>query len=57
MAMTLQELEDEVKILKQQVTANARAKDYLEIWKLQSRTGADRLSAAEFLQSVFGCFV
>ena len=34
--MTLQELEKEVKSLKKQVDENARAKDYLEIWKLQS---------------------
>ena len=36
MPMTLAELEKEVKQLKEQVAENARAKDYLEIWKLQS---------------------
>ncbi len=36
MPMTLKELEDEVKALKKQVAENAWAKDYLEIWKLQS---------------------
>jgi hypothetical protein len=36
MAMTLEDLENEVKALKEQVAENARAKDYLEIWKLQS---------------------
>ena len=36
MAMTLKELENEVKNLKKQVAENAWAKDYLEIWKLQS---------------------
>ena len=36
MAMTLKELENEVKALKKQVAENARAKDYLDIWKLQS---------------------
>jgi hypothetical protein len=36
MAMTLKELEDEVKELKKQVAENAWTKDYLEIWKLQS---------------------
>jgi hypothetical protein len=36
MTMTLQELEKEFKNLKQQVAENAWAKDYLEIWKLQS---------------------
>jgi hypothetical protein len=36
MAMTLAELEAEVKRLKEQVAENAWAKDYLEIWKLQS---------------------
>ncbi|MBN2320538.1 MAG: nuclear transport factor 2 family protein [Acidobacteria bacterium] len=36
MAMTLKELENEVKALKKQVAENARAKDCLEIWKLQS---------------------
>jgi hypothetical protein len=37
MAMTLQQLEAEVKKLKEQVAEGARAKDYIEIWKLQSR--------------------
>jgi hypothetical protein len=37
MAMTLPELEAEVKKLREQVAEGARAKDYLEIWKLQSR--------------------
>jgi hypothetical protein len=37
MVMTLRELEEEVKRLKEQVAEGARAKDYLEIWKLQSR--------------------
>jgi hypothetical protein len=37
MAMTLQQLEAEVTRLKKQVEENARAGDYLEIWKLQSR--------------------
>jgi SnoaL-like domain len=37
MAMTLQELEAEVIKLRQQVAEGARAKDYIEIWKLQSR--------------------
>jgi hypothetical protein len=37
MAMTLRELEAEVKKLKAQMTEGARAKDYIEIWKLQSR--------------------
>ncbi len=36
MSMSLEELEREVKILKKQVAENAWAKDYLEIWKLQS---------------------
>ncbi len=36
MAMTLVELEKEVKKLKKQAAENAWAKDYLEIWKLQS---------------------
>jgi len=36
MPMTLKELEAEVKALKQQAAENAWAKDYLEIWKLQS---------------------
>jgi hypothetical protein len=36
MAMTLAKLEAEVKRLKDQVAENAWAKDYLEIWKLQS---------------------
>ena len=36
MAMSLKELENEVKALKKQVAENARARDYLEIWKLQS---------------------
>lgn len=34
--MTLQQLEAEVKKLKEQVAENARTKDYIEIWKLQS---------------------
>jgi hypothetical protein len=37
MAMTLQQLEAEVKKLKEQVAEGAWAKDYIEIWKLQSR--------------------
>ncbi len=37
MSMTLQELEEEVRSLKKQVAENAMAKDYLEIWKLQSQ--------------------
>jgi hypothetical protein len=37
MPMTLAELEAEVKSLKKQVTEGAWAKDYIEIWKLQSR--------------------
>ena len=36
MTMTLEELEAEVKSLKDQVAEGAYAKDYLEIWKLQS---------------------
>src|SRR4030043_2087792 len=36
MAMTLAKLEAEVKSLKKQAEEGARAKDYLEIWKLQS---------------------
>ena len=36
MAMTLAELEAEVKNLKRQVADGAWARDYLEIWKLQS---------------------
>ncbi len=36
MAITLAKLEAEVKRLKDQVAENAWAKDYLEIWKLQS---------------------
>ena len=36
MAMTLKQLEAEVIKLKKQVEENARANDYLEIWKLQS---------------------
>ena len=36
MSMTLEQLEAEVKDLKAQVAENARASDYLEIWKLQS---------------------
>src|SRR4030043_29026 len=36
MAMTLQQLEAEVKKLKVQVAEGAWAKDYIEIWKLQS---------------------
>jgi len=34
--MTLAQLEAEVKKLKEQVTENARTRDYIEIWKLQS---------------------
>ncbi|OGO07506.1 MAG: hypothetical protein A2Y92_02260 [Chloroflexi bacterium RBG_13_57_8] len=37
MPMTLQQLEAEVKKLQEQVEEGSRAKDYLEIWKLQSR--------------------
>jgi hypothetical protein len=37
MTMTLAEMEAELKQLKAQVAENARARDYLEIWKLQSR--------------------
>ena len=37
MAMTLEQLEAEVTKLKKQVEENASAKDYIEIWKLQSR--------------------
>jgi hypothetical protein len=36
MAMTMAELEAEVKSLKKQVAEGAWAKDYIEIWKLQS---------------------
>lgn len=36
MAMTFKQLEAEVKKLKKQVEENAKARDYLEIWKLQS---------------------
>jgi hypothetical protein len=36
MPTTLEELENEVIALKKQVSENAWAKDYLEIWKLQS---------------------
>jgi len=36
MAMSLKELEEELKDLKRKVAENAWAKDYLEIWKLQS---------------------
>ncbi len=36
MPMTLEELEAEVKTLKEQAAEGAWAKDYLEIWKLQS---------------------
>jgi hypothetical protein len=36
MTMTLEELEAEVKSLKKQVAEGAYAKDYLDIWKLQS---------------------
>ncbi len=36
MAMNLAELEAEVKRLKAQVAENEKARDYLEIWKLQS---------------------
>lgn len=36
MSMTVKQLEAEVKRLKEQMAENARAKDYLEIWKLQS---------------------
>ena len=35
MTMTLEQLEVEVKKLKEQVADGIRAKDYLEIWKLQ----------------------
>jgi hypothetical protein len=37
MPMTLQQLEAEVKKLKEQAAEGARAKDYIEIWKVQSR--------------------
>lgn len=37
MTMTLPQLEAEVKKLKVQAAEGARAKDYMEIWKLQSR--------------------
>ena len=37
MAMTLRQLEAEVKGLKEQVAKGAWAKDYIEIWQLQSR--------------------
>jgi hypothetical protein len=37
MAMSLQQLEIEIKKLKEQVAEGTRAKDYIEIWKLQSR--------------------
>jgi hypothetical protein len=37
MAMTLRQLEAEVKKLKEQVAEGAWAKDYIEIWQLQSR--------------------
>ena len=37
MTMTLEQLEAEVRSLKEQVAEGAYAKDYLEIWKLQSR--------------------
>ena len=36
MTMTTEQLEKEIKKLKKQVEENSRAKDYLEIWKLQS---------------------
>jgi len=36
MSMTLEELEAEVKRLKEQLAETARARDYIEIWKLQS---------------------
>jgi hypothetical protein len=36
MAMTLEQLEAEVRSLKERVAEGAYAKDYLEIWKLQS---------------------
>jgi hypothetical protein len=36
MAMTMRQLEAEIAKLKEQVTDGLRAKDYLEIWKLQS---------------------
>ena len=36
MSMTIEELEAEVKRLKEQVAENAWTKDYIEIWKLQS---------------------
>ncbi len=35
-AMTIEELAEEVRSLKAQIAENAWAKDYLEIWKLQS---------------------
>jgi hypothetical protein len=37
MTMTLQQLEAEINKLKKQVAEGAWAKDYIEIWKLQSR--------------------
>ena len=37
MAMTMAQLEAEVKSLKKQAAEGAWAKDYIEIWKLQSR--------------------
>jgi hypothetical protein len=37
MPMTLQQMEAEVKKLKEQVAEGAQAKDYIEIWKVQSR--------------------
>jgi hypothetical protein len=37
MTMTLQELETEVEKLKTQLAEGARTRDYIEIWKLQSR--------------------
>jgi hypothetical protein len=37
MPMTLEQLENEVNKLKKQVEENAWARDYIEIWKLQSR--------------------
>ena len=36
MAKTLEQLEAEIEILKAQVAEGAYAKDYLDIWKLQS---------------------
>jgi hypothetical protein len=36
MAMTMAQMEAEIKSLKKQVAEGARAKDYIDIWKLQS---------------------